>query len=67
MKHSYCSIHIPYTSTKLIFENSNISSVFYVPEKYRLGFINNNATGIIYGKKGLQLYMEKLKNNQLHN
>lgn len=67
VKHSFCSIHIPYTSTKMIFENSNISSVFYVPEKYRLGFENNNATCIVYGKKGLQLYMKQLKYNKFHN
>lgn len=64
VKYSCGSINIPYTSTKLIFENNNIPSIYYASEKYRNDFTNNNASNIKFGKIALNLFLKNLINNK---
>ncbi|MDB9915753.1 hypothetical protein OAD30_02895, partial [Alphaproteobacteria bacterium] len=61
VKYSCGSINIPYTSTKLIFENNNIPSIYYVSEKYRHDFTNNNAKNIQFGNFELDLFLKSLQ------
>ncbi len=59
---SYC-ISMPYTSTKSMFDNLNIPSIYYVPEDYRCGFIkyHNSQDKITFGKKELSLFLREDK------
>lgn len=57
---SHKSINFPYTSTKLIFQNNNIPSIYYIPDKYKKAFISNGSSDINYGLKSLSAFLKEI-------
>ena len=57
---SCASISMPYTSTKLIFEDNNIPSIFYIPEEYESVFRKNFSDDIVFGKERLENFIFNL-------
>jgi len=60
VKHSSCSVNMPYSSTKLIFDYNQIPSIYYAPEKYMLDFTKNCSIEITFGLDSLNSFFKNL-------